>query len=140
MRCCRLPNLFLCLFVFLRLSRADVGTATYYNPPYVPATACYGRDESAFPANKLFAAASDGIWDNGAACGREYEVRCLSGPLRQACQVGTTIQVTVVDYMETSVSRPARPGSTLALSVNAFAMITNTSVPSQVVNVEFQPS
>uniref|UniRef100_A0A7N2L7J4 Expansin-like EG45 domain-containing protein n=1 Tax=Quercus lobata TaxID=97700 RepID=A0A7N2L7J4_QUELO len=53
---------------------SDVGTAALYSPPYSP-TACYGSDASQFPSSNLFAAAGDGIWNNGAACGRLYLVR-----------------------------------------------------------------
>ncbi|KAI6681466.1 hypothetical protein NL676_035347 [Syzygium grande] len=44
---------------------ADVGTAGHYDPPYTP-TACFGYDPLQFPSSFLFAAAGEGIWDNGA--------------------------------------------------------------------------
>nr|AWP38933.1 Ave1 [Fusarium oxysporum f. sp. physali] len=60
------------------LVSADIGTANILNgPPFTP-TACYGNDLSQFPAGNLFAAAGEGIWDNGAACGRRYRVKCIS--------------------------------------------------------------
>nr|POE60038.1 hypothetical protein CFP56_03629 [Quercus suber] len=45
-----------------------------------PATKCYGDDQDQFPSDGHFAAVSNGIWDNGAACGRRYRMRCISGP------------------------------------------------------------
>ncbi|KAA8525366.1 hypothetical protein F0562_007216 [Nyssa sinensis] len=68
----------LCIFALLfHASHGDVGTASHYSPPYLP-TACFGNDPSQFPSSNLFATASEGIWDNGAACGRQYLVRCIS--------------------------------------------------------------
>ncbi|XP_058074587.1 EG45-like domain containing protein [Magnolia sinica] len=135
----KLQHLFSWLSFFIALlhnSHADVGTAAFYKPPYLP-TACYGNDASQFPANNLFAAASEGIWDNGASCGRQYLVRCLSAATpRNACVVGQTIQVRIVDRAATSGSRPSVSGTTMVLSVNAFGMIANGS-PTEI-NIEFQ--
>ncbi|KAL5975254.1 hypothetical protein ACLOJK_031933 [Asimina triloba] len=131
-------QLYPCLLFLVLLfhqSRADVGTAGFYNPPYLP-TACYGRDASKFPADNLFAAAGEGIWDNGAACGRIYTVRCLSAArLRNACVPGRRVQVTIVDRAATSVSRPSTSRATLVLNVNAFRMIASPAAAD--VNVEF---
>ncbi|KDP34255.1 hypothetical protein JCGZ_07826 [Jatropha curcas] len=74
------------------ISYAAEGTATFYNH-YVPSY-CYGN------ANKgvMIAAASDAIWNNGAACGRKYRVRCTgatnNGP--PPCK-GGSVDVTIVD-------------------------------------------
>ncbi|KAK6945046.1 hypothetical protein RJ641_026148 [Dillenia turbinata] len=111
-------------------SHGDVGTATQYDPPYLP-TECYGNDGSQFPPNNFFAAAGDGIWDNGAACGRQYLVRCISAATRDACVQDTTIQVKIVDYDSTAI------GSTMILSGSAFSAITTSSADPSV-NIEFQ--
>ncbi|XP_012076629.1 EG45-like domain containing protein isoform X2 [Jatropha curcas] len=130
------------LFLFLLaiatlfpVSHGDVGTAAHYSPPYLP-TACYGNDESQFPSSNLFAAASEGIWDNGAACGRQYLVRCISAVAPNTCNREKIIRVRIVDRAQTSVSRPSRNGATIILSDIAFAQIASPSVSS--VNVEFQ--
>ncbi|KAF2303856.1 hypothetical protein GH714_023901 [Hevea brasiliensis] len=47
----------------------DIGTATSYDPPYIP-TRCNGNGQDQFPPGNLFVAVSEGLWDNGAACGR----------------------------------------------------------------------
>ena len=101
------------------------------------ATACFGGDSSQFTPNNLFAAAGEGIWDNGASCGREYLVRCLSSAVPGACTDGDpTIQVTVVDQADGLVnSLPSAFGTTLVLSRTAFAMIANLS--SSEINIEF---
>ena len=46
------------------------------------ATKCYGDNQDQFPLDGHFAAISDGIWDNGAACGWRYRMWCISGPRR----------------------------------------------------------
>ncbi|GMI92778.1 hypothetical protein like AT4G30380 [Hibiscus trionum] len=115
------------LFCF---SHADVGTAAQYNPPYLP-TACYGDDQTQFPSSNLFAAAGDGIWDNGASCGRQYLVRCISASQPGTCVPDQTIQVKIVDYAPT-----ATQSTTIVLSETAFGGITNIAVDS--INIEFQ--
>ncbi|KAK6119484.1 hypothetical protein DH2020_002075 [Rehmannia glutinosa] len=133
-------------FVFLWLSilifgphvqfcRADIGTASQYIPPYTP-TACYGGDSTQFPPSNYFAAAGEGLWDNGAACGRQYLVQCISAAVPQTCVPGQTIQVKIVDRAQSSVSRPAREGASLVLSNTAFRAIANPAVP--FLNIQFQ--
>ncbi|XP_002514363.2 EG45-like domain containing protein isoform X1 [Ricinus communis] len=129
-----------CLFLFLfatffHHSFGDVGTAAQFGPPYLP-TACFGNDASAFPPNNLFAAAGEGIWDNGASCGREYYVSCISAAVRGTCKPDQTIRVKIVDRAQTSVTRPSRPGATIVLSEVGFGKIANPAAP--YVNVEYQ--
>ncbi|XP_051137502.1 EG45-like domain containing protein isoform X2 [Andrographis paniculata] len=133
--------LWLLLFFFfigrqIRFSGADIGTASQYVPPYTP-TACYGSDFSQFPTSNLFAAAGEGIWENGAACGRRYSLRCISGGAPTACVAGElTVEVKIVDRAATSVSQPSRPGSSLVLSNTAFQKIADPAVP--YLNIEFE--
>lgn len=100
------------------------------------ATACAGFDQSIFPPDNLFAAAGEGIWDNGASCGRLYQVRCINAERRRACSdPRKIILVRIVDRAQTSVSRPVRNGAAVVLSVDAFNAIAN---PQQdLINVEF---
>ncbi|KAL5572750.1 hypothetical protein UlMin_022347 [Ulmus minor] len=119
----------------LHSSNGDVGTGAQYSPPYLP-TACYGRDSSQFPSSNLFAAAGDGIWDNGASCGRQYQVRCISAAQPGTCVPDTTILIKIVDYAATAVSLPSAPGTTMVLSQTAFAAIANSTATS--INIEFQ--
>ncbi|KAG4112878.1 hypothetical protein ERO13_D13G189828v2 [Gossypium hirsutum] len=104
----------------------DVGTAASYDPPYLP-TRCGGYSEDQFPPGDLFAAVSDGLWDNGASCGRKYRVRCISGPKRP-CKV-RSIVVQVVDLC----SHDPCP-ATLQLSNKAFTAISKIDAK---VNVEY---
>ncbi|GAV66008.1 DPBB_1 domain-containing protein [Cephalotus follicularis] len=102
----------------LCLVHGDIGTATTYNPPYLP-TACNGDRQDQFPPGNLFVAVSEGLWDNGAACGRRYRLRCLSGASRPCKH--RTIDVKVVDIC------PKRPcPSTIAMSNDAFAAISHS--------------
>ncbi|KAK9280697.1 hypothetical protein L1049_014395 [Liquidambar formosana] len=105
----------------------DIGTANSYNPPYIP-TKCNGNRQDQFPPGNLFVAVSEGLWDNGAACGRRYRLRCLSGT-NKPCKEGT-IDVKVVDFCPKSPC-PA----TLLMSTDAFAAISRT--PGAKVNVEY---
>ncbi|XP_024180929.1 EG45-like domain containing protein isoform X2 [Rosa chinensis] len=131
------PSLFIIL-LFTQLfltSNGDVGTAAQYSPPYLP-TDCYGSDSSQFPSSNLFAAAGDGIWDNGASCGRQYLVRCISAAVTGTCIPDTTIQIRIVDYAAGVASKPSADGTTMVLSQTAFAAIANSTATS--INIEFQ--
>ncbi|KAL9660476.1 hypothetical protein QQ045_025291 [Rhodiola kirilowii] len=119
----------------LPASHADVGSASHYNPPYLP-TACYGTDPKQFPGGSMFGAAGEGIWDNGAACGREYLVRCLSSAEHKMCVPGKTIRIKIVDSAASAVSRPSKDGTTLVLSAKAFGVIA--SKEASFVTVEYQ--
>nr|XP_017252958.1 PREDICTED: EG45-like domain containing protein [Daucus carota subsp. sativus] len=124
--------------LFLHLSslcHAEVGTAATYTPPYTP-TKCFGADQSQFPSNNLFAAAGDGIWDNGASCGRQYLVRCISAAKPNTCKLDETIQVKIVDYAPTAISKPTASGTTMVLSATALDAIAVASPAS--INIEFQ--
>lgn len=101
------------------------------------ATQCFGSDPSQFPSSNLFAAAGDGIWDNGASCGRQYLVRCISASLPGTCVQGQTIQIRIIDYIGTAPSLPSVNGSTIVLSRTAFQTIANSSVVTSI-NIEFQ--
>ncbi|XP_020242469.1 EG45-like domain containing protein [Asparagus officinalis] len=120
----------------LPILNADVGTAAYYGRPYLP-TVCFGSDSSQFPANNLIAAAGEGLWDNGASCGRQYLVRCLSSETAGGCSGrGPMIQVTVVDEADALASMPSVNRTTLVLSRTAFGMIADISVAMKI-NIEF---
>lgn len=100
------------------------------------ATTCFGRDASQFPSSNMFAAAGEGIWDNGAACGRQYQVRCISAAAPRTCVPGQTIQIKIVDRAQSSVSRPSLGGTSMVLSVTAFQAIANVSA--SFIYIEFQ--
>ncbi|KAK8595653.1 hypothetical protein V6N13_000353 [Hibiscus sabdariffa] len=100
------------------------------------ATACFGDDQTEFPSSNLFAAAGDGIWDNGASCGRQYLVRCISASQPGTCVPDQTIQVKIVDYAPTALSPSSAESTTIVLSETAFGGITNTAADS--INIEFQ--
>uniref|UniRef100_A0A1D1ZAX8 EG45-like domain containing protein n=1 Tax=Anthurium amnicola TaxID=1678845 RepID=A0A1D1ZAX8_9ARAE len=97
------------------LVAAVPGFATFYTPPYVPSS-CYGFQDRGV----MIAAASDAIWDNRAACGRRYRVRCTGGTndVPHPCR-GRSVDVTIVDYC------PPGCRGTIDLSREAFAIIGN---------------
>ncbi|KAL4654519.1 hypothetical protein ACB092_01G385500 [Castanea dentata] len=109
-------------FVFLGLvlslisvASAISGTATYYTV-YTP-SACYGYQDQGV----MIAAASDALYENGAACGRMYKVRC-TGPTNagvpQPCRGEVTVKI---------VDRCPSPGcqATIDLSQEAFNIIAD---------------
>ncbi|WMV42072.1 hypothetical protein MTR67_035457 [Solanum verrucosum] len=116
------------LLLEVSLVLGDIGTATSYHPPYIP-TRCNGNRADQFPSGNLFVAVSEGLWDNGAACGRRYRLRCLSGSGYRPCK-GGTIDVRVVDYC---TKRPCP--STIALSADAFSQTSPT--PKSKINIEY---
>lgn len=82
------------------------------------ASSCYGYQDQGV----MIAAASDAIWNNRAACGRMYRVRC-TGPTNQGvpqpCR-GNGVTVKIVDYCP-----PPGCRGTIDLSQEAFAMIAD---------------
>lgn len=103
---------------------------------FVAATACFGKDASEFPSNNMFGSAGEGIWDNGAACGRQYQVRCISAAAPRTCVPGQSIQIKIVDRAQSSVSRPSAKDTSMVLSTTAFQAIANASA--SLINIEFQ--
>ncbi|KVH99794.1 EG45-like domain containing protein [Cynara cardunculus var. scolymus] len=121
-----------CLFLMLGFNNikyglADIGTASSYQPPYTP-TKCNGNRADQFPSGNLFASVSEGLWDNGAACGRRYRLKCLSGN-NKPC-IGGTIDVKVIDFCS---KRPCP--STIVLSSDAFSAISKSQKGK--INIEY---
>ncbi|GMY35479.1 EG45-like domain containing protein [Fagus crenata] len=110
------------IMVIMTISMASVanaaqGTATFYTPPYVPSS-CNGYQNDGV----MIAAASDAIWDNRAACGRTYRVKCTGATnlgVPQPCK-GTSVVVKIVDYCPSPSCR-----GTIDLSKEAFSKIAD---------------
>ncbi|XP_022951412.1 EG45-like domain containing protein [Cucurbita moschata] len=114
-------------FTHISMARGDIGTATAYGPPYLP-TLCNGNRVDQFPPGNLFVAVNEGLWDNGAACGRRYRLRCLSGR-NHPCKTDI-IEVQVVNFC------PKSPcPSSFLMSKEAFAAISR--LPNARLNVEY---
>ncbi|KAJ1691272.1 hypothetical protein LUZ63_015427 [Rhynchospora breviuscula] len=111
-----------------RLVQGDIATAAFYGPPYIP-TQCNGNSQDQFPPNNLFASVSDALWDNGAACGRKYIVRCLSGTGDKPCKQGNI----VVQVVDKCPQNPCR--ATLLLSRDAFNALSRS--PTSKLNIEY---
>ncbi|KAJ4842136.1 EG45-like domain containing protein [Turnera subulata] len=113
---------------FLQAQAQTDGTATYYTPPYTP-SACYGYEDQGV----MIAAASDAIWNNGAACGQSYAVTCTSGTNEgtpHPCWGSSTLTVKIVDHC------PSGCRGTIDLSQEAFASIADPN--SGVINISYQ--
>ncbi|CAK9176824.1 unnamed protein product [Ilex paraguariensis] len=76
-----------------------------------------------FPTQRIggldVAGASDVLWNNRAACGRRYRVRCIGATnlAPRPCKI-TTVDVTIIDYC-------LRCNGTVNLSRDAFSKIAN---------------
>ncbi|KAJ4839602.1 hypothetical protein Tsubulata_040521 [Turnera subulata] len=104
-------------------------TATYYTPPYVP-SACYGYEDQGV----MIAAASDAFYKNGEACGKYYQVTCVSGTNKgtpNPCLGSGTAVVKIVDHCPPNSCR-----GTIDLSQEAFASIADPTAG--VINVSFK--
>nr|XP_016445395.1 PREDICTED: putative EG45-like domain containing protein 1 isoform X2 [Nicotiana tabacum] len=99
-------------------------------------TECYGSDATQFPSSNFFAAAGEGIWDNGAACGRQYLISCINSVLPRACKHVETIQIKIVDRAQTALSKPTKEGTTMVLSNAALTAIADPNAPS--LNIDFR--
>ncbi|OEL16141.1 EG45-like domain containing protein, partial [Dichanthelium oligosanthes] len=98
------------------LVAGTAGLATFYTPSYTP-SACYGFQEQ----GTMIAAASDVVWNGGAACGDRYVVRCTGATnegVAQPC-TGRSVTVKIVDLCPTGCR------GTIDLSQEAFAIIAN---------------
>lgn len=93
------------------------------------ASACYGYTDE----GTLIAAASETLWDGGAACGRMYTVTCTGGTNEtpNPCNAGTSVTVKIVDLCPS-------PGcqATLDLSQEAFSTIGNLNAGKIDINYE----
>ncbi|XP_021639606.2 EG45-like domain containing protein [Hevea brasiliensis] len=108
---------------------AAEGTATYYTPPYVP-SACYGYENKGV----MIAAASDALWNNRAACGKRYRVRCIGATnqgIPQPCKSGSVV-VTIVDYC------PPGCQGTIDLSQEAFSQIADPNAGK--IRIQYTPA
>ncbi|XP_044470877.1 EG45-like domain containing protein 2 [Mangifera indica] len=98
------------------VAHAAQGNAVFYNPPYTP-SACYQNQDH----GSMVTGVSDALWEDGAACGRNYTVRCI-GAANEAphpCHDGASVEVTAVDYCEEICN------GVLNLSQDAFALIAD---------------
>ncbi|KAF7153399.1 hypothetical protein RHSIM_Rhsim01G0010500 [Rhododendron simsii] len=98
---------------------ADQGYGTYYTPPYVP-SACYGYQDEGV----MIGAASDTLWNGGAACGRMYSITCIGGTNQGVVHpcTGQSVTIKIVDHCPS-------PGcqATIDLSQESFAIIADVA-------------
>ncbi|KAJ8758808.1 hypothetical protein K2173_000529 [Erythroxylum novogranatense] len=99
------------------------GNATHYQPPYMP-SACYGYAEQ----GSMIAQVGEELWNNGLACGKHYQVTCLSGCRDQ------TVPVTVK-----IVEHCYKCEFTMILSEEAYDQISYTNGGGWI-NISYQES
>ncbi|XP_057787764.1 EG45-like domain containing protein [Salvia miltiorrhiza] len=99
----------------ISMASAIAGTATYYSP-IVPSS-CYGYEDK----GTMVAAANPALFNNRAACGQRYTVRCTGATnqgVPQPCRNGP-ITVTIVDLC------PGCAANQIDLSEQAFNAIAD---------------
>nr|QDH43467.1 plant natriuretic peptide-like 12 [Venturia pyrina] len=71
----KIPTTLFAISYFAHLGLCEgISFAAVYPPPYLP----YKCKDVPIPTTFMFAAAGSQLWDNGGACGRFYELHCLS--------------------------------------------------------------
>ncbi|KAL1548894.1 EG45-like domain containing protein [Salvia divinorum] len=99
----------------ISMASAISGTATYYSP-LVPSS-CYGYENK----GTMVAAANRALFNNRAACGQRYTIRCTGATnqgVPQPCRNGP-ITVTIVDLC------PGCATNQIDLSAQAFDIIAD---------------
>jgi len=122
------------VFQLTELVAATTGLASFYTAPFVP-SACFGFDPNQFPKNNFFAAGGDSpgpnnIWDNGANCGKFFNIQCVGN----GCNGNGPIVVEIVDRCPNGCDG----GRAFDLSDTAFTAIANPAVG--VITVEWSPA
>ncbi|KAK9273012.1 hypothetical protein L1049_017819 [Liquidambar formosana] len=100
----------------------------FHFSPLCAASACFGNEDEGV----MIAAASDEFWDNGGACGKMYQVKCLSGTNQGTpfpCQGSDSVVVKIIDHC------PSGCRGTIDLSQEAFASIADSNAG--VINISF---
>ncbi|XP_075499038.1 EG45-like domain containing protein [Primulina tabacum] len=124
----RLTILAIVIASLVSVAYAVAGTATYYTV-YLP-SACYGYQDQ----GTMIAAANRDLYNNGAACGKNYRVKC-TGPTNQGvpepCQNGE-ITVKIVDLC------PGCGTNQLDLSQHAFSTIADLNAGK--IQIEYNPA
>ncbi|GKV16448.1 hypothetical protein SLEP1_g27088 [Rubroshorea leprosula] len=111
---------------------SEVGSAARYDSPYTPNACRY--DEERLPSGGLFGAIDQVLWNKGSQCGTIYQVRCISEA--GACLYGTSINITIVDLLQKTVSEPSNYDVLFALSSKAYGLIADPAKDS--IKIQFQ--
>lgn len=112
------------------LATDHIHTTRFRSPANLAASVCFGFDVE----GTMIAAASEELWNDGAACGQRFEVTCLGGTnqgIPMLCLGTGTVTVRIVDRC----LAPACWG-TIDLSWEAFALIADPN--SGDINISFQ--
>ncbi|MDB0544437.1 hypothetical protein LBW62_24630 [Ralstonia solanacearum] len=105
---------------------ADIGSISFYGNNATRASdLVQGCDISAEQVAGLdyrVVTVSDGLWDNGAACGRKYRMRCISTPDKHSC-TGNTIDVVVVGKCPNGRCAVAGRNVVMKIAFNRYALL-----------------
>ncbi|MGC5887894.1 hypothetical protein [Ralstonia pseudosolanacearum] len=105
---------------------ADIGSISFYgNNATRPSDLVQGCNipaEQVASRNYQVVTVSDGLWDNGAACGRRYRMRCISTPGKHSC-TGNTIDVVVVGRCPNGQCTVGGRNVTMKIAFNRYALL-----------------
>ncbi|WP_234344749.1 MULTISPECIES: hypothetical protein [Xanthomonas] len=112
--------------LFSSAAFADIGTISFYgNNARRPADlvqGCNVPEDQVSGRNYQVVTVSDGLWDNGASCGRRYRMRCISTPVKHSC-TASTIDVIVVGRCPNGRCTVGGRDVTMKIAFNRYSLL-----------------
>ncbi|MCE4351904.1 hypothetical protein M0411_18610 [Xanthomonas hortorum pv. vitians] len=118
---------------------AKIATLSFYgnntpNPADFVQGCNVSADTVAISYENRVVTVSDGLWDNGAACGTTYQMRCLSNPGTNRC-TRNVITVLVVGRCPGGACLVNGQKVTMKIAAQSFNLLVRSRVP--YINVEY---
>lgn len=118
---------------------ADVGTTSFYGNNATRVNdliqGCNISTDQILRMDYRVVTVSDGLWDNGAACGRKYLIRCLSTPNSRSCTSGY-IEVLVVGRCPEVNCKVSGKTVTMKIAYNRSSLLVK-SRSATLANIEY---
>ncbi|KAK1416853.1 hypothetical protein QVD17_25970 [Tagetes erecta] len=114
----RVYSSILVVLSLLCFASSDTGIGTINAPPYLPSK-CFGYQDQGV----MIAAVNEDLWDDGALCGKYFEVTCTGGTNKgtpHPCTDNPTVTVMITDLCP-----PPGCKGDLDLSHEAFSTIAD---------------
>lgn len=114
---------------------ADVGSLSFYKRPYYP-TECNTPVETMERLNYRYVQVSEGLWDNGAVCGKTLLIRCLSGSASRNPCTRNTIEAVIVGRCPNGVCAVGNTNVLMRITAERYSSLVNSREAAWV-NIEF---
>lgn len=114
---------------------AEVGTLSFYNRPYYP-TECNIPIDTMERLTYRYVQVSEGLWDNGAVCGKTLQLRCLSGPGSRNPCTRNLIEAVIVGRCPNGVCAVGNTNVTMRITAERYLNLVNSREAAWV-NIEF---